>query len=331
MRSAYTTRLLTAKGLRAFGDGFVSLLLPLYLAGIGVRRLRRSDLLASITLLGSARSRLRSASRRTAFTTGACSSPAALMAATGAGFATALAVLAARRHRAGRHPQSVERRHHGVPAARARGAGARRRCAATARPTFARYSLVGTLVAARGRAGARCAPAALADAGGWPLRASLQGDVRSLRAAGRCGSVGVVRGLGPRGLETPAATARVPLRRFAARRVHAGGALQPRRVRRRLRRPVDPRAVALPALRAVAGGRRFPVLRDRRAGRASRTSSRVRIAERIGLVNTMVFTHLPANCAWSRFRSRRTWARRWRCSSCAARCRRWTCRPAART
>jgi MFS family permease len=50
--SQYVTRLLIAKGLRAFGDGFVSLLLPLYLLQLGFSPLQ-VGMIATTTLLGS--------------------------------------------------------------------------------------------------------------------------------------------------------------------------------------------------------------------------------------------------------------------------------------
>jgi len=45
-------RVLTAKGLRAFGDGYVSLLLPLYLLELGYSPLH-VGVLATVTLLRS--------------------------------------------------------------------------------------------------------------------------------------------------------------------------------------------------------------------------------------------------------------------------------------
>ena len=50
--SARVSRVLTAKGLRAFGDGFVSLLLPVYLLDLGFGALQ-VGLIATATLLGS--------------------------------------------------------------------------------------------------------------------------------------------------------------------------------------------------------------------------------------------------------------------------------------
>ena len=52
MKSPDVTRLLVAKGLRAFGDGYVSLLLPLYLLQLGFSPLQ-VGIIATATLLGS--------------------------------------------------------------------------------------------------------------------------------------------------------------------------------------------------------------------------------------------------------------------------------------
>ena len=50
----HIARLLVAKGLRGFGDGFVSLLLPVYLLELGYRPLE-VGVIATVTLLGSGR------------------------------------------------------------------------------------------------------------------------------------------------------------------------------------------------------------------------------------------------------------------------------------
>jgi hypothetical protein len=55
------------------------------------------------------------------------------------------------------------------------------------------------------------------------------------------------------------------------------------------------------------------------------------LASRIGLVNTMVFTHLPANLCLIAAALAPTLEVRSGCSSCAACSRRWTCRRAAPT
>ena len=113
----------------------------------------------------------------------------------------------------------------------------------------------------------------------------------------RCSAVAtalVYRGL-PRALEPDARKPPAPLTRIEGTRLHARRALQPRRVRRRLRRAVDGRAVALPAPRPVAGRRRARSSSGPSVLSAVSFLVAVRIAERIGLVNTMVFTHIPAN------------------------------------
>ena len=52
LNSPQVARILTAKGLRAFGDGFVSLLLPLYLLDLGFGPLQ-VGIIATATLVGS--------------------------------------------------------------------------------------------------------------------------------------------------------------------------------------------------------------------------------------------------------------------------------------
>ena len=51
MNSPHVNRLLVAKGLRAFGDGYVSLLLPVYLLELGYSPLE-VGIIATATLLG---------------------------------------------------------------------------------------------------------------------------------------------------------------------------------------------------------------------------------------------------------------------------------------
>ena len=290
MRSAYTIRLLTAKGLRAFGDGFVSLLLPLYLLELGFGAFE-VGLIASITLLGSGALTLAVGLTAHRFHyRSLLLAASALMAATGAGFATAtqfwplavIALVGTLNPSSGDVSVFLPLEH----AVLARVVDARDRTAA-----FARYSVVGTLVAAVGALAAG-APAALAHATGWPLRATLQAMFVVYALLG-VASAWSYRGL-PRGLETPAAAARVPL--------HAS------------RRAVYTRA-ALFSLDAFGGGfvvqsilalwlyQRFG-LSPAAAGTLFFATGvlsalsyvvAVRIAARVGLVNTMVFTHLPAN------------------------------------
>jgi predicted MFS family arabinose efflux permease len=146
---------------------------------------------------------------------------------------------------------------------------------------FARYSLVGALAAAVGSLAAALPPR---DA--IPAMFVLYAVIALAAAI-------VYRGLAGLAGRGPAS------RRGAARPIEgqgstAGRAVQPRCVRRRLRRAIDARAVAVPALRPVArdGGTLFfwtGVLT------AFSYLVAVRIANRFGLVNTMVFTHIPSS------------------------------------
>src|SRR5712692_6607424 len=52
MNTSFLSRLLWVKGLRAFADGYVSLLLPLYLISLGLRAFQ-VGVIATATLLGS--------------------------------------------------------------------------------------------------------------------------------------------------------------------------------------------------------------------------------------------------------------------------------------
>ena len=290
MHATATTRLLVAKGLRAFGDGFVSLLLPLYLLELGYGAFEVGAI-ASITLLGSGALTLAVGLSAHRFHYRSLLLAAAmLMAATGAGFATAtqfwplavIALVGTLNPSSGDVSVFLPLEH----AVLARVVDARDRTA-----TFARYSVVGTLVAAVGALAAGV-PAALAQATGWPLRTTLQAMFALYGLLG-VAAAWSYRGL-PRSLETPAAVPRVPL--------HAS------------RRAVYTLA-ALFSLDAFGGGfvvqsilalwlyQRFG-LSPAAAGSlffgmgvlsAVSYLVAVRIAARIGLVNTMVFTHLPAN------------------------------------
>jgi MFS family permease len=69
----HVNRLLLAKGLRAFGDGYVSLLLPLYLLQLGFSALQ-VGIIATTTLLGSGVMTLLVGLHAYGFTIAACSS-----------------------------------------------------------------------------------------------------------------------------------------------------------------------------------------------------------------------------------------------------------------
>lgn len=283
-------RLLVARGLRAFGDGFVSLLLPAYLLELGFAALE-VGVIATATLLGSGALTLavgRVAHRfhlRTLLL-----AAAGLMAATGLGFAgftafwplLAVAVAGTLNPSSGDVSVFLPLEH----AAMSRFVGDRERTAA-----FARYSLAGALLAAAG-ALAAALPALLSAELGLTRLAAIQA-MFVLYAL-----LGVAAAAAYRGLPGAA----------------AGGAPAPHAPLTRSRRRVYLLA-ALFGLDAFAGGlvvqsmlalwlyQRFGLSLAAAgaiffwSGVLSSVSFlvAVRIASRIGLVNTMVYTHLPAN------------------------------------
>ena len=289
MDTALVNRLLFAKGLRAFGDGFVSLLLPLYLLELGYDSFM-VGIIASATLLGSGVMTLAVGltAHRYHYRT-LLLAAAALMVATGAGFATLtqlwplalVAVVGTLNPSSGDVSVFLPLEH----AVLSRVVDDRHRTA-----TFARYALVGTLVAAVGSLAAG-APAYLAQATAMPMRTWLQG-MFALYALLGVAAAFAYRGL-PRALESTTQVA-APLTRS--------------------RRAVFTLA-ALFSLDAFGGGfivqslialwlfQRFDLSLAVTGtiffvtGVLSAVSYliAVRIANRIGLVNTMVFTHLPAN------------------------------------
>jgi MFS family permease len=281
---------LVARGLRAFGDGFVSLLLPVYLRALGLSPLEIGAI-ATGTLLGSGALTL---------CVGRCAhrfhfrslllAAAALMAATGLGFAAlrdfwpllVVAVVGTLNPSSGDVSVFLPLEH----ALLAKFAPERRRTA-----WFARYSLVGALLAA---AGALCAgaPQLAARYAGVPALAALQAMFVLYALLGAIAAL-VYRRLPP--AAGPSAEAPPsPVR-------------ESRRVVRTL--------AALFSLDAFGGGfivqsmlalwlfERFelaPVTAGAIffwTGVLSALSYvvAVKIADRIGLVYTMVFTHLPAN------------------------------------
>lgn len=270
-------RLLAAKGLRAFGDGYVSLLLPVYLLQLGFSALE-VGIIATATLLGSGvltlavgltahryhyRSMLLAATL--------------LMAATGVGFAVftdfwpllVVAIVGTLNPSSGDVSVFLPLEH----AVMSRLVDDKRRTA-----TFARYSLIGTLGAAVGSLAA-----------GLPVAIEA---MFILYAALGLASALAYRGL-PKALESEA-------------RPHA---------------PLGPSKKTVYALAALfsldAFGGGFIVQSMvalwlyQRFGMSLAAAGAiffwtgiltsvsflvaVRIANRIGLVNTMVFTHLPAN------------------------------------
>jgi len=283
-------RVLFARGLRAFGDGFVSLLLPVYLLELGFGPFE-VGVIATATLAGSGALTLVIGARAARYRYRTLLvAAAALMAATGVGFATltsfwpllAIAIVGTLNPSAGDVSVFLPLEH----AVLSRAAAARERTA-----VFARYSLVGAVSAAVGALAAGL-PASLAATHGIALVRAIQ-MMFALYAV-----FGIAVALAYRGLpETGSADAehtRAPLE-HSKRRVYA--------------------LAALFSLDAFGGG--FVVqslvalwLFERHGlslasagtlffwtGLLSALSYlvAVRIAKRIGLVNTMVFTHLPSS------------------------------------
>jgi len=294
-RTLDTTRkhvnlLLAAKGLRAFGDGYVSLLLPLYLLHLGFSPLH-VGIIATTTLVGSGvltlavglhawryhyRSLLLAAS--------------ALMAGTGLGFAMVtdfwplllIALVGTLNPSSGDVSVFMPLEH----AVLARVVSDRQRTA-----MFARYSLVGSLLAAAGSL-AVALPAMLASLSGLSTTSAMQ--AMFLLYALIAGAAGLVyRGL-PRALATEERQPMAPLQQ-SRKRVYT--------------------LAALFSLDAFAGGfvvqSMVALWLYQRFGMSLATAGvvffwtgvltavsylvAVRIAGRFGLVNTMVYTHIPSS------------------------------------
>ena len=113
----------------------------------------------------------------------------------------------------------------------------------------------------------------------------------------------VYRRLRPRPPVDLAEGARHGLAPVACDRPPPGRAVQRGLLRRRLRRPGDPRAVAVAPLRPVDRDSRARCSSGAACSRPARRCSRPRLAGRIGLIRTMVYTHLPANAAGDRRRA----------------------------
>ena len=282
-------RLLLAKGLRAFGDGYVSLLLPLYLLQLGFTPLQ-VGIVATTTLLGSGVFSLGAGLAAHRFHYRALLLAAtALMAFTGLGFALAtdfwplllIAAVGTLNPSSGDVSVFLPLEH----AMLSRAVDDRSRTA-----VFARYSLVGSLLAAAGALAAAW-PAAAAQAFAIGERAAMQG-MFVLYALLAAATAWVYRGLprAPMGERQ----ARAPLT-VSKRRVYLlaalfsldafGGGLIVQSMlalwlyQRHGLTPADAGAIffCTSVLAAIS------------------YLLAVRIAGRIGLVNTMVFTHIPAN------------------------------------
>lgn len=293
MNSPILNRVLWARGLRAFGDGYVSLLLPVYLLELDMSALQIGTI-TTATLIGSGLLTFLAGLQayRFAYRT-LLIATAALMAATGFGFAAVtnfwplllIAFIGTLNPSSGDVSVFLPLEH----AVLARFVEDRRRTA-----IFARYSLVGALVAAVG-----------ALAAGVPdmMSSLLQTDTKvALQAMfGLYGLIGLLSG---------AIYATLPNEQ---RDTEAGARHKPGPLKKS-KRNVYTLAVLF-SLDAFGGGfvvqsmlalwlfQKFQ-LTTALAGTiffwASLFSAlsylaAVRIADRFGLVNTMVFTHLPAN------------------------------------
>ena len=161
--------------------------------------------------------------------------------------------------------------------------------------TFARYNL-GAIFAGAVGALVSGIPEGLAHAQGWDVTDTQQASFLLYTIAGAVIFL-VYRHLAPHRYALPAASRQIRgASCHTSRRtvLELGAPLQSRLRRWRVRRDVTARPVAQPALRAVGTHHRDGVLRHRGARRLL-AAARPRLARRLGLVRTMVFTHLPAN------------------------------------
>ena len=290
MISSNINRLLVAKGLRAFGDGYVSLLLPLYLLELGFSPLE-VGIIATATLLGSGVLTLLVGVHAFRFHYRTLLLAATLlMAATGLGFALitdfwpllVIAIVGTLNPSSGDVSVFLPLEH----AVLARVVSDKQRTA-----IFARYSLVGSLLAALGSLAAAL-PTVTAATTGLSTPASIQAMFVLYAFLALLGAA-VYRGL-PRQLDADKAQPTAPLHQ-SKKTVYT--------------------LAALFSLDAFGGG--FVVqsmvalwLYQKFAVSAATAGSiffwtgvltalsylvAVRIAGRIGLVNTMVFTHLPSS------------------------------------
>jgi MFS family permease len=288
--STHIKRLLIAKGLRAFGDGFVSLLLPLYLLGLGYTPLE-VGIIATTTLLGSGLMTLLVGMFAYRFHLRTLLLAATLlMAGTGLGFAfltdfwplLLIALVGTLNPSSGDVSVFLPLEH----AVLSRVVDDRKRTA-----VFARYSLVGSLVAAFGSLAAAL-PATAASATGVSTSAAMQA-MFVLYALLGCFSAYVYRGL-PRELDASARRAAAPLAK-SKKRVYTlaalfsldafgGGFIVQSMVALWLYQKFGMSAAAAGAVFFWTG-----------LLSALSYLVAVRIASRIGLVNTMVYTHLPSS------------------------------------
>ncbi|HUP29872.1 MAG TPA: MFS transporter [Usitatibacter sp.] len=290
MTSPAVRRLLVAKGLRAFGDGFVSLLLPVYLLQLGFSALQ-VGIIATATLLGSGVLTLAVGLHAYRFHYRTLLLAATvLMAGTGLGFALVtdfwplllIAIVGTLNPSSGDVSVFLPLEH----AVLSRVVSDADRTA-----IFARYSVVGALLAAGGSLAVGF-PAVIADVAGWSARGSMQAMFILYALLGVV-TAAVYRGL-PRAIESDVRKPAAPL----------GPS-----------KKIVYTLAALFSLDAFGGGfvvqsimalwllQRFDLSMATTGliffwtGILSAASFlvAVRIAKRVGLVNTMVFTHIPAN------------------------------------
>jgi len=290
MSASPVGRILAAKGMRAVGDGYISVLLPVYLLELGCTPLE-VGILASATLLGSGVLALAAGLYAHRFHYRSLLLGATvLMAATGLGFAFVgafwplllIAFVGTLNPSSGDVSVFLPLEHSLL----ARFVPDTERTA-----VFARYSIAGSIAAAVGSLAAGL-PTLLEAGWGWPTYAALQA-MFVLYAVTAIGIAAVYAGL-PRATTDVARAAPAPLTR-SRRRVFGLAALF----------SVDAFAGGLVVqslvalwlfqrhgLSAAAAGTIFFW-----TGLLSAVSFliAVRLAKRIGLVNTMVFTHIPAN------------------------------------
>jgi MFS family permease len=290
IQRSVVARVLTAKGVRAFGDGFVSLLLPLYLLDLGFSPLQ-VGIITTATLFGSGLLTLAAGlhAHRWNYRT-LLLAAAVLMTATGLGFAFAfdfwpllvIAIVGTLNPSSGDVSVFLPLEH----AVLSRVVANRDRTR-----VFARYSLVGAVAAAVGSL-ATALPGTVAGITGIAPRASLQAMFVLYAALGLLVAL-TYRGL-PR-IEVAESSATVTPLRESRRRVLV--------------------LASLFSLDAFGGGfvvqsmlalwlyQRFGMSLELAGmiffwtGLLTAVSYlvAVRIAARIGLVNTMVFTHLPSS------------------------------------
>ncbi len=290
MIAPHLNRILAAKGLRAFGDGYVSLLLPLYLLELGFSALQ-VGVIATATLLGSGVLTLAVGLHAHRFHYRALLLAATvLMGLTGLGFAAAgdfwplllIAFVGTLNPSSGDVSVFLPLEH----AVLSRVVEDRHRTAA-----FARYSLVGALLAAVGSLAAAL-PALASERFGIPARTAMQ--AMFVLYAATAGAIALVYRTLPAALGTEEKAPPAPLTKSKGRVYtlaalfsidsFGGGLVVQSMV-----------ALWLYQRHGISAGQASAIFFFTGLLGAGSFIVAVRIARRVGLVNTMVFTHLPAN------------------------------------